>query len=112
MSPSTPEKPNLSEIMQAAQDMQKTMQQAQEEFSKLIVTGESGAGLVSVDMNCLGHVTGVRIAPGLFEESREVAQTLIAAAFNEAAKKSEKRREEKILDLAKGFNFTKDQDAL
>lgn len=108
-------KPSLSEIMEAAQKMQQNMKQTQQELGKLEVTGESGAGLVTIRVNGLRQVIAVQLDPSLLSETIEVMQALIASAFNDAMKKVEKRTEEKVMDLAKGFNLpgalSSDEDA-
>lgn len=98
-------KPSLTEIMEAAQKMQENMKQTQQELGKIEVTGESGAGLVMIRVNGLRQVINVQLDPNLLNETLEVIQTLIAGAFNDAMKKIEKKTEEKVMDLAKGFNL-------
>ncbi len=98
-------KPNLSQIMEAAQKMQQSMKQTQQELGKLEMTGESGAGLVKIRMNGLRQVLKVDLDPGILSESLEVMQALIATAFNDALKRIEKSTEEKMMDIAKGFSL-------
>ena len=42
---------NLGNLMKEAQKMQQRMQEAQQQLSLLIVTGESGGGMVKIEMN-------------------------------------------------------------
>ena len=44
---------DLNEIMKQAKQMQESFQDAQKEIEKLVVCGESGAGLVKVKMRPL-----------------------------------------------------------
>jgi len=45
-------KGGLGQLMKQAQKMQESMAKAQEELANMEVTGESGAGMVSIAMNC------------------------------------------------------------
>ena len=47
---------DISQLMKKAQQMQAEMKQAQDEMGDLIVTGESGAGMVKITMTCKYHV--------------------------------------------------------
>lgn len=44
---------NLGNLMKEAQKMQQRMQEAQQQLSQLVVSGESGGGMVTIKMN--GH---------------------------------------------------------
>ena len=60
------------------------MQRAQEELASLEVTGQAGGGLVSVVMSGRHEVRRVTIDRKLFAEDAEMAEDLVAAAFNDA----------------------------
>ncbi|KGQ18964.1 hypothetical protein LF41_204 [Lysobacter dokdonensis DS-58] len=72
--------------MQQAQKMQENMQRAQEELAKLEVTGQAGAGMVSVTISGRMECRKVRIDPTVMSDP-EMAEDLIAAAFNDAVNK-------------------------
>lgn len=99
---------NLGNLMKEAQKMQQRMQEAQQQLSKLIVTGESGGGMVKVEMNGRHGVTSVQIRPSLLEEDVEMLEDLIAAAFNNAVDKVENVSKEKISQLTAGLNIPTD----
>ena len=44
-------KGGIGQLMKQAQQMQANMKKAQEEMASMMVTGESGAGMVRVTMN-------------------------------------------------------------
>ncbi|KTD23353.1 YbaB/EbfC family nucleoid-associated protein [Legionella londiniensis] len=96
---------NLKDLMKEAQKMQQRMQEAQEQLSKLMVSGEAGGGMVKVEMNGRHDVTKVYISPALKEEETEMLEDLIAAAFNDAVRKVEKASKEKISQLTSGLNL-------
>ena len=70
----------IGDLMKQARAMQERVQQAQAELAALEVTGESGAGLVTVRMNGRHEVRAVRIDPSRLTEDREVLEGLVAAA--------------------------------
>ena len=73
------------------------------------LVGESGAGLVKVVLNGAHEVRRVHIDPAVFDEGREVLEDLVAAAFNDGARKVESARNEKMSGLAGGFGLPLDK---
>lgn len=99
---------NLGNLMKEAQKMQQRMQEAQQQLSLLIVTGESGGGMVKIEMNGRHDVIKVKINPSLMEEDTEMLEDLFAAAVNDAVRKVEKASKEKITQLTAGLNIPTD----
>ena len=99
---------NLGNLMKEAQKMQQRMQEEQQQLSELVVTGESGGGLVTVKMNGRHDVTEVKIRPALMDEDVEMLEDLVAAAINDAVRKIEKVSKEKITQLTAGLNIPTD----
>ena len=77
---------NIAQLMQQAQKMQENLQRAQEELAQLEVTGGAGGGLVSVTLSGTKECRKVRIDPSVLADP-EMAEDLIAAAFNDASNK-------------------------
>ena len=77
---------NIAQLMQQAQKMQENVQRAQEEVAKLEVTGTAGAGMVNVTLSGRMECRKVRIDPSVIADP-EMAEDLIAAAFNDAVNK-------------------------
>ncbi|MCW4453552.1 YbaB/EbfC family nucleoid-associated protein [Flavobacterium sp. MXW15] len=77
---------NIAQLMQQAQKMQENLQRAQEELAKLEVTGSAGGGMVSVTLTGAKECRKVRIDPSVLADP-EMAEDLIAAAFNDASNK-------------------------
>lgn len=77
---------NIAQLMQQAQRMQENVQRAQEELAKLEVTGNAGGGMVSVTISGRMECRKVRIDPSVLADP-EMAEDLIAAAFNDAVNK-------------------------
>ncbi|HJR72593.1 MAG TPA: YbaB/EbfC family nucleoid-associated protein [Luteimonas sp.] len=77
---------NIAQLMQQAQKMQENLQRAQEELAKLEVTGNAGGGMVAVTLSGRMECRKVRIDPSVLSDP-EMAEDLIAAAFNDAVNK-------------------------
>lgn len=82
---------DMSKLMQQAQKMQEQMKKAQQERENMEVIGESGAGLVTVTMTGKYDVKSVSIDNSLMSEDKEILEDLIAAAVNNAVKKSRRK---------------------
>lgn len=95
----------LNDLMQQAQEMQKKMQDAQASLQDQEVTGESGAGLITVVMNGRHDVKHVKIDDSLLSEEKEILEDLIAAAVNDAVKKVEQTNRDKMAGLTSGLNL-------
>ncbi|KEY60524.1 YbaB/EbfC family nucleoid-associated protein [Serratia sp. DD3] len=99
-------KGGLGNLMKQAQQMQEKMQQMQEEVARLEVTGESGAGMVKVTINGAHNCRRVEIDPSLLEEDdKEMLEDLIAAAFNDAARRVEETQKEKMASVSNGMQL-------
>ena len=68
------------------------------------VTGESGAGMVKVTMNGSHEVRRVEIDDSVFED-KEIAEDLIAAAFNDATRRVEVQSKEKLSAVTGGMQL-------
>jgi DNA-binding YbaB/EbfC family protein len=98
-------KGSLTELMQQAQKMQEDMQKAQEELARAEVTGEAGAGLVTVVMTGRHDVRKVSVDDAVLSEDKEVLEDLLAAAVNDAVRKVEAHNREAMAGLASGLNL-------
>ncbi|MBV0932925.1 YbaB/EbfC family nucleoid-associated protein [Marinobacterium weihaiense] len=98
-------KGGMGNLMKQAQKMQEDMQKAQEEIQRAEVTGESGAGLVSITMNGRHDVKAVSIDDSLMEEDKEILEDLIAAAVNDAVRKVEQNTQEKMSKITSGMGM-------
>lgn len=98
-------KGGLGQIMKQAQQMQASLQKAQEELANLEVTGEAGGGMVQVMMTGRHDVRRVSIDPTLMEDDKEMLEDLVAAAVNDAVRKVEKTTQERMSGLTAGLNL-------
>ena len=86
---------NIAQMMLQAQKMQENQQKAQEEIAKLEVTGSAGGGMVSVTLTGAKECRKVRIDPSVLSDP-EMAEDLIAAAFNDAVNKIDAESKNKM----------------
>jgi nucleoid-associated protein EbfC len=96
-------KGNIGQLMKQAQMMQENMKRLQESLGTIEVEGQSGAGLVKVQMTCKHEVKRVTIDPSLLGDDREMLEDLVAAAFNDAARKVEATIAEKMSGVTAGM---------
>ena len=96
-------KGQLAGLMKQAQAMQENLKKAQDELAFIEVTGEAGSGLVKIMMTCKHEVKRVSIDPSLMTDDKDMLEDLIAAAFNDAARKAEEASEAKMGKLTGGM---------
>jgi len=93
---------NIAQLMQQAQKMQENMQRAQEELASLEVTGNAGGGMVNITLTGRMECRKVRIDPGVLSDP-EMAEDLIAAAFNDAVNKANAESQAKMASATAGM---------
>ena len=93
---------NIAQLMQQAQKMQENMQRAQAEIAALEVTGSAGGGMVSVTLSGTKECRKVRIDPSVLSDP-EMAEDLIAAAFNDASNRIDAASQEKMASATAGM---------
>jgi DNA-binding YbaB/EbfC family protein len=96
-------KNQLAGLMKQAQAMQENMKKAQDELALMEVTGESGAGLVKVQMTCKHDIKRVTIDPSLLADDKDMLEDLVAAAFNDAVRRVESTTQDKMGKLSAGM---------
>ena len=102
----------IQAAQQAAETIQKQMNEAQATLDTIEVEGVSGGGLVKVRCTAKGRVIGVSIDQGLMQPSeKQMVEDLVAAAFNDArakadqASNAEMQRIQQSVGLPPGFNL-------
>jgi len=98
-------KGGIGQLMKQAQQMQAEMQKAQEEMARIMVTGESGGGMVKLTMTCKHDVQALDIDTSLMGDDKEMLEDLIVAAFNDALRKVDTTIKERFSGMASGFNL-------
>ena len=95
---------NIAQLMQQAQKMQENVQRAQEEIAKIEVTGSSGGGMVNITISGRMECRKVRIDPSVMSDP-EMAEDLIAAAFNDASNKIDAESKDRMGSATAGMQL-------
>lgn len=98
-------KGGMAALMKQAQQMQEKMQKMQEELANAEVTGQAGAGLVSVVMTGRHDVRRVMLDDTLMQEEKEILEDLIAAAINDAVRRIELNNQEQMSVMTAGMQM-------
>jgi hypothetical protein len=97
-------KGGIAGLMKQAQQMQENMKKAQEQLAQVEVEGQSGAGMVKVVMTCAHDVRRVSIDASVMDD-KEMLEDLVAAALNDAMRRSEQVSQERMGGLTAGLNL-------
>ena len=98
-------KGQLAGLMKQAQAMQENLKRAQDELALIEVEGQSGAGLVKVQMTCKHDVKRVSIDASLLAEDKDMLEDLVMAAMNDAVAKAEAATQAKMAGFTAGLNL-------
>ncbi|AXI43780.1 YbaB/EbfC family nucleoid-associated protein [Sulfitobacter sp. SK011] len=100
---------DMAGMMKKAQEMQGKMAQMQEDMANIMVTGESGAGLVKATATAKGELKGLDIDPSIFNgDDKEVVEDLILAAIKDAQGKASERAQAEMAKLTEGMGLPAD----
>jgi hypothetical protein len=100
---------DIGKMMKAAQEMQGKMAALTDELHTIIVTGESGAGLVRATCTAKGELKSLTIDPSIFNPAdKEVAEDLILAAIKDAQGKASERMKEEMGKLTASMGLPPD----
>ncbi len=92
-------------MMKKVQEVQETMKKMQEDLARLEVEGTAAAGLVKVTMTGRNDVRKLEIDDSLLSEDKAILEDLIAAAVNDAVRRVEEAKNEKMSGLTAGMNI-------
>ena len=99
-------KGQLAGLMKQAQQMQENMKKMQDQLGSVEVEGQAGAGMVKVTMTCQYGVRRVAIDESLLKDvmnEKDMLEDLIAAAMNDAVRRVESTRQEKMSGMTAGL---------
>jgi hypothetical protein len=92
-------------MMKQAQEMQGKMQEMQARMEEVEMTGQAGAGMVTVTLNGKGEMRGLKMDNSLKDGDIEVMEDLIVAAHNDAKRRVEEYSQEEMGKLTGGLNL-------
>ena len=100
---------DMAKMMKSAQELQTKMAQVQEELHTIMVTGESGAGLVKATASAKGELKALDIDPSIFNgDDKEVVEDLILAAIKDAQTKAAERSQEELNKITESLGLPSD----
>lgn len=96
----------IQAAQQAAETIQKQMNEAQGKLDALEVEGVAGGGLVKIRASAKGRVIGVAIDDSLLAPSeKQILEDLVAAAFNDARSKADAVASEELGKAQQGMGL-------
>ena len=102
----------MKAAQQAAEKIQKQMNETQAKLDSLEVEGSSGGGLVKIRATAKGRILSVAIDDSLIvPEDKQMLEDLVAAAFNDARTKADQAANTEMqkvqagMGLPPGFNL-------
>jgi DNA-binding YbaB/EbfC family protein len=101
-----PKRPNMQQMLQQVQRMQRDMEAAQEALEKETVEGTAGGGAVRVRVSGALQVKSVTIAPEAVDpEDVEMLGDLVLAAVNEALRAAQELAAERMGGVTGGLDL-------
>ena len=96
----------IKAAQQAAETIQKQMNETQAKLDSMEVEGLSGGGLVRIRCSAKGRVIGVAIDDSLMQPSeKQMLEDLIAAAYNDARVKADSVANEELAKAQQGMGL-------
>ena len=100
---------DMAGMMKKAQEMQTKMAEMQDELHNVMVTGESGAGLVKAVASAKGELKSLDIDPSIFNgDDKEMVEDLILAAIKDAQTKAQEKTQDEMRKLTEGMGLPAD----
>ncbi len=97
---------NPFDLLKQFQSLQGKMGEIQEKLKNISVTGSSGGGMVTVEMNGQMTVTKVNISPEVVDPNDVgMLEDLVLAAFTDASIKIKEKLQEELSELTGGLNL-------
>lgn len=96
----------LAQAQQAAETIQKQMNDAQAKLDTLEVEGSAGGGLVKVRATARGRILGVTIDESMMKpEEKQMVEDLVTAAFNDARDRADRLSGEEMAKIQQGIGL-------
>ncbi len=96
----------IKAAQQAAETIQKQMNEVQSKLDGLEVEGVSGGGMVKIRATAKGRVTGVSIDDSLMQPAeKQMLEDLVVAAFNDARTKADAVSNEELGRAQQGMGL-------
>ena len=99
---------NFSDMLSKAKVMQEKMKKVQDQIKKIEVEGLSGGELVKVVLSGDYEIKSITINDSAKNESQDIINDLIIAAYNNAKENLKKKSAEEISKVTGGLNLPMD----
>ena len=96
---------NFSDMLSKAKDMQEKMKEAQDQIKKIEVEGLSGGDLVKIVLSGDYEIKSITISETAKNESQDIINDLIIAAYNNAKENLKKKSAEELSKATGGLNL-------
>ena len=96
-------KGNMSKMLKQAQQMQKDIENVQNELDGLQINSESGGGLVQVTINGKMELLDLNLQDEILKEEKEIIEDLIISAINNAISKAQDESQNRMNSVAGGM---------
>lgn len=98
---------DINKMLEKAGGFQEKIKQIEAEIAKIIVTGESGAGMVKVTMNGKKIIQSITIEEEAMTAGKAVVEDLVKAAVNQASQNADEKNKTTLADTMQGLDFSK-----
>jgi DNA-binding YbaB/EbfC family protein len=97
---------DIMAAMRQLQELKKSYEQTQAELEQLTVSGSAGGGMVTVDVNGMGQIKGVKLdATAVNPNDVEMLEDLIVVAVSDAQSKAMVESKLRGGKLGEGMNL-------
>ena len=96
-------KGNMSNMLKQAQQVQKQIEDVQNELDDLNINGESGGGMVKATVNGKMELLNLDLQNEIFEEDKDLIEDLIISAINNALTKAQEESQSRMNAVTGGM---------
>ena len=93
-------KGNFQNILKQAKNVQKKIEATQAELEKMVLTGQSGGGMVEAKVNGKNELLSLSIDPELLQDDVEMIEDLVIAAVNQGLSKASKESQKRMSSVS------------
>ena len=90
-------------MLKQAQEVQKQIENVQNELEDLTIKGESGGGMVKATVNGKMELLDLSLQRGILNEEKDIIEDLIISAVNNAMTKAQEVSQDRMNSVAGGM---------
>ncbi len=96
-------KGSMSTMLNQAREIQKKIEEVQSDLENIMISSESGGGLVTVMINGKQEILELNISKEAMEEDKELLEDLIISAINKALSDSQEEMQSRMNSVTGGM---------